>query len=106
MIIVDHELKKRAAAGNPIRVGMVGAGFMGRGIVNQIVNSVPGMQLVAISNRHAERAERAYQDAGLIDVVEVSTIGELQDAILAGKPAVTDDPFLLCDAPAIEAIIE
>ena len=31
---------------------MIGAGFMARGIANQIVNSVPGMRLVAIANRH------------------------------------------------------
>jgi predicted homoserine dehydrogenase-like protein len=29
MIIVDNALKAREAAGNPIRVGMIGAGFMG-----------------------------------------------------------------------------
>ncbi len=30
MIIVDRALQSRAAAGNPIKVGMIGAGFMGR----------------------------------------------------------------------------
>ena len=30
MIIVDHALKNAGAAGKPIRVGMIGAGFMGR----------------------------------------------------------------------------
>ena len=39
MIIVDRALQARAAAGNPIKVGMIGAGFMGRGIANQIINS-------------------------------------------------------------------
>src|SRR4030066_351622 len=31
MVVVDNALKKREAEGNPIRVGMVGAGFMARG---------------------------------------------------------------------------
>jgi len=31
MIIVDRALKKREEEGKPIRVGMIGAGFMGRG---------------------------------------------------------------------------
>jgi predicted homoserine dehydrogenase-like protein len=30
MMILDTALKKRAAEGNPIRVGMVGVGFIGR----------------------------------------------------------------------------
>jgi predicted homoserine dehydrogenase-like protein len=38
MIIVDKALQARAEAGNPIKVAMIGAGFMGRGIANQIVN--------------------------------------------------------------------
>ena len=42
MIIVDRALAAREAEGRPIRVGMVGAGFMGRGLANQIVNSRPG----------------------------------------------------------------
>jgi predicted homoserine dehydrogenase-like protein len=51
MIILDKALEKRAAEGRPIRVGMIGAGAMGRGCANQIVNAVPGMDLVAIANR-------------------------------------------------------
>ena len=46
-----HGACARAGQGHPIRVGMVGAGFMGQGLANQIVNSVPGMRLVGISNR-------------------------------------------------------
>jgi hypothetical protein len=41
MILVDTALQKREDAGQPIRVGMVGAGFMGRGIALQILGSVP-----------------------------------------------------------------
>ncbi|MBE9190990.1 Gfo/Idh/MocA family oxidoreductase, partial [Gloeocapsopsis crepidinum LEGE 06123] len=65
MIIVDTALKARAEAGKPIRVGMIGSGFMGRGIANQIINSVPGMELVAIANRNVAKAQRAYNEAGI-----------------------------------------
>ena len=51
MIIVDNALKARAEQGKPIRVGMLGAGFMGQGLTNMLVNSVPGMKLVAIYSR-------------------------------------------------------
>ena len=36
MIILDNALKAREAEGRPIRVGMVGAGFRGQGLTNQI----------------------------------------------------------------------
>ena len=56
MIIVDKALQAREAEGRPIRVGIVGAGFMARGLSNQIINSVPGMRVVAIYNRNIQRA--------------------------------------------------
>ncbi len=64
MIIVDTALKAREAEGQPIRVGMVGAGFMGQGLTNQIVNSVPGMRVAAISNRQPERAVEVFRYVG------------------------------------------
>lgn len=106
MIIVDSALRKRAEQGNPIRVGMVGAGFMGRGVALNILNHVPGMDIVAISNRHIEGAERAYREAGVNDAARVSTVSALEDQIHRGKRAVTDDARLLCQADGIDAILE
>ncbi|MEH2464451.1 NAD(P)H-dependent oxidoreductase [Nostoc sp.] len=106
MIIIDRALQARAAAGNPIKVGMIGAGFMGRGIANQIINSVPGMELVAISNRQIDAAKQAYSEAGIEDIQVVATVSELEDAIAKGKYAVTEDAKLMCRAEGIEAIIE
>ncbi|MBA2380348.1 MAG: Gfo/Idh/MocA family oxidoreductase [Blastocatellia bacterium] len=106
MIIVDTALERREAEGNPIRVGMIGSGFMGRGIALQIINKVPGMRLVAISNRNIEGARRAYAEAGIADVDTVETTTELENAVRAGRPAVTDDPNVVCEAEGIDAIIE
>ncbi|MDZ8259331.1 NAD(P)H-dependent oxidoreductase [Nostoc sp. ChiQUE01b] len=106
MIIIDRALQARAAAGNPIKVGMIGAGFMGRGIANQIVNSVPGMELVAISNRQIGAAKQAYSEAGIEDIQVVATVSELEDAIANNKYAVTEDAKLLCRAEGIDALIE
>ncbi|MEH2072451.1 MAG: Gfo/Idh/MocA family oxidoreductase [Nostoc sp.] len=106
MIIIDRALQARAAAGNPIKVGMIGAGFMGRGIANQIVNSVPGIKLVAIFNRQIDAAKQAYSEAGIEDIQVVATVGELEDAIAKGKYAVTEDAKLLCRAESIDALIE
>jgi predicted homoserine dehydrogenase-like protein len=106
MIIVDNALKARAEAGNPVKVAMIGAGFMGRGIANQILNSVPGMKLVAISNRSLDVAKRAYAEAGAEDVKVVDTVSELEDAIAQEQYAVTEDAMLLCKASGIDALIE
>jgi len=106
MIIVDSALKARAEANNPVRVGMIGPGFMGRGIANQIINSAPGIDLVAISSRQLENAKRAYLEADIDSVRTVTTVNDLEDAITQGKPAITEDPFLLCRAENIDVLIE
>jgi len=108
VIIVDTALRQREAEGNPVRVGMIGAGFMARGIANSILNSIPGMRLVAIANRTVDTAIRAYTEAGAdaddVDVAE--TAGELQDAIRGGRYVVTSDPFLVAEAEGIEVLLE
>lgn len=106
MIIVDEALRQAEAEGRPVRVAMVGSGFMGRGIVNQIVNSTPGMRLVAIANRTVDRARDAYVTAGAGEPVVVATVDELEAAIATGTPAITEDPTLLCDSGSVDAIIE
>ncbi len=65
VILVDRALEQRQREGRPVRVAMVGAGFMGRGVAAQIIRSTPGMELVAVSNRHLAGAERAYREAGV-----------------------------------------
>lgn len=108
MIIVDRALEQREAAGNPIRVGMIGAGFMARGIVNQILHSTKGMKLAAISNRTLDKAAEAYKYAGVADedIRRVSSVAELEAAVSDGEYAVTDDAMLLCEAGNIDALIE
>ncbi len=106
MIIVDKALQARAALGKPVKVAMIGAGFMGRGIANQIINSVPGMELVAISNRHIDSAKRAYSEAGIEDIQVISSVVDLEDALIKGKYAITEDAMFVCEADGIDAIIE
>jgi len=106
MIIVDTALKKRLAAGNPVRVAMVGAGYMARGIALQILRSMPGLRLVAIANRTPEKAEAAYRDCGVSEVRRVSTVAELEAAMAANQYAVTDDADVVCRAAGVEAVIE
>lgn len=106
MIIVDTALKARQEAGNPIRVGLLGAGFMGQGLTNQILNSVPGMEVVAIYNRTADRALKVFHYAGRPDAVAVETPSQLETAIRADTPAATDDPLLLSRSPQIDVLVD
>ncbi|PPK93448.1 putative homoserine dehydrogenase-like protein [Kineococcus xinjiangensis] len=106
MIIVDRALQQRQAEGRPIRVALVGAGFMGRGFVNQVVNSVPGMELVAIANRTVSKARDAYEQAGVTGVVEADDAAAVDRAIAAGRPVVSGSYEAVVDAEQIDAVVE
>jgi predicted homoserine dehydrogenase-like protein len=106
MIIVDTALEKRHKEGNPVRVGLVGAGFIGQAVAFQIENHIRGMKVAAISNRTISKAMDAYDNAGIDDVGTVSTTGQLEEALAEGRSAVTEDYSILCKAEGIDAIIE
>jgi predicted homoserine dehydrogenase-like protein len=106
VIIVDTALKAREAQGKPIRVGMVGAGFMGQGLTNQIVNSVPGMRMAAIYNRTPERALGVYRYAGCENAVTAGTQADLDDAVRAGVPVVAEDPLGISRSPEIDVLVD
>jgi predicted homoserine dehydrogenase-like protein len=106
MIIIDTALEARAAAGRPIRVAMLGAGFMGQALTNRIMNTVPGMRMVAVQSRRADRARQAYGHAGYQDVDIAGTQGQLEDSIRAGRPVVTEDPMLLARSAEIDVLLD
>ena len=68
MIILDTALKKRQQENRPIQVGLIGAGFMGRGIALQILLAMPGMRLAGVVNRTIHEAERAYRQGILVGI--------------------------------------
>jgi predicted homoserine dehydrogenase-like protein len=106
MIIVDNALRARAEAGKPIRVGILGSGFMCQGLTNTITNDIPGMQVVAIYGRKIERAKHVFNYSGLEDVVTVTTQDQIEDAIRRNKPAITEDAYLLARSPQIDCIVD
>lgn len=106
MIIVDTALARRAAQGKPVRVGLVGGGYMARCIALQLVSAVKGMRLVAIANRTAGKAERAYRDAGVTDITRCGSRMQIEQAVAEGRTVVTDDALALCAADGIDAVIE
>jgi predicted homoserine dehydrogenase-like protein len=106
VILVDRALQQRQRDGNPVRVALVGAGFMGRGFVNQVVNSVPGMEIVAIANRTRANAERAYREAGVAEWEIVDDAQGVAKAIARGVPAITADYAAATTADGVDAVVE
>ena len=106
MIIVDTALARRAAEHNPVRVALVGGGYIARTIALQLLTSVKGMRLVAIANRSIDKAAQAYRNAGLNEFTPVRSAAELQRAIETHHYAITDNYEAVCQAGAVDVVIE
>ncbi len=106
MMSVDTTLQQREAKGDPIRVGMVGAGATGRAIALQLGTPVPGMRLVAIANRTPAHAERAFREAGVQEWKRAGSARDAEAAIARGLPVVADDPSVLTGCDAIDILLE
>ena len=93
LVIVDNALRRPARPkGRPVRVGLIGAGFMARGLTNRIVNATwhaAGGDLQSATSRARWSLPLRRRDARGLDP------GGLEDAIGAGHPVVTDDATLL-----------
>jgi predicted homoserine dehydrogenase-like protein len=103
---IDTALQERESRGEPIRVGMVGAGSTARAIALQLGTPVAGMRLVAIANRTPEHAERVYREAGLTGWSRVESALAAEAAISRGIPVLTEDPSALTGCNAIEVLVE
>jgi len=103
---VDTALLERETLGRPIRVGMIGAGATGRAIALQLATPVPGMRLVAISNRTPGNGERAFREAGITEWRRVDSARAADAAITQGMPVLTDDPSVLTGCDSIDIIVE
>ncbi len=95
------ELCELERMGERIQVGLVGAGFMGRGIV-EAVQSCPGMEVAAVSDIDVERARAAFEGTDDVSAVEVKTLEEAAKA----RRIVTTSPRIIAQLESIDMVLE
>lgn len=106
MIILDTKLDERQKNNNPIKVGFIGAGVMAKAILNLIERNIPGMKVVAISNRTPDKAKSIYALAGIDKVKFVDSVPDLDQAIASDTRAITDNYSLLCQSHGIDVLVD
>jgi len=88
----------------PIRVGIVGMGAMGRGLLYQI-SVTPGFTCVAVNDKVEGRAEECAAMLGM--ACSYSLNGSRIDQIAgSGKLAITDNPLEIAECECIDIFIE
>lgn len=101
-------LAQRAAENRPIRVGIIGTGKFGGGVVAQL-SQMRGMEVSVIAELSVERARHAYTVAGRLpeDALRVAgSVGELHDTITSGKRAIVEDGMLLVQCDLVDVVVE
>lgn len=105
-MMIDTALQKREALGQPIRVGMIGAGASARAIALQLGTPAPGIRLVAIANRTIENAERAFREAGVAAWKYADSAQQADEAIAKGIAVIANDPSVLTSCELIDIVAE
>ena len=100
-------LEQCAAEEEPIRVGIIGAGKFGAGVVAQL-SQMQGIEASLIADLDLDRARYAYTASSVAedDIREVSSTGEAEQAILEGRPAVTQDGLMLTECDLVDVVVE
>ncbi len=108
MIIVDTALKARAKEGKPIRVGLLGAGFMGQGARQSDRRTACAGMRLAGDLQQATRAgrRRCTRTPARVTPVEADTQSALDQASEHGKPVVTCDALLLARSEHIDVLVD
>lgn len=98
-------LARQAELGRPVRVGVVGAGQMGSGLVASI-QKAPGMAVAAVADIVLDKATSALHNAGRDDVVIADTdLGAAAEAIAKGKSTVISDGLKMPELP-VDIVVE
>ncbi len=100
---LSFQLRERAAAGKPVRIGQIGAGKFGTMFLSQC-RVTTGMHLVGLADLMPARAKERL--VGVQWPEEQIAATSLGDALKTGRTHVGDNAMALIEHPEIEVIIE
>ncbi|MFW5758919.1 MAG: NAD(P)H-dependent oxidoreductase, partial [Bacteroidota bacterium] len=99
-------LKQREMSKHPIKVGLIGCGEMGKGILNQINFFTPGIKLLIIYNRTLEKSVKACYELGIKNYKIDKDVESAEKNLEKGKIILTDRLELLFELTQIDVLIE
>ena len=103
----NTQLAQRAADNNPIRVGIIGAGKFGAGLVAQL-SQMQGIVASAIADIDLAHATNAYTASNIPPdaILRVEDTNTLNDTIRSWKRAITVDGLHIIQSDLIDVVVE
>lgn len=107
MLRMNRKLEKLSMQDKSIKVAIIGAGKMGKGLVNQMTR-IKGMIPSLVINRNIEKAINALQSAGICkeDIVVSNSISEINYAIEKGKYVAAEYMDVASKINDIQAVVD
>ncbi|MBM3703160.1 MAG: NAD(P)-dependent oxidoreductase [Actinobacteria bacterium] len=106
MYEIDSKLDELEKRGNPIKVGLIGAGQMGSEIITQL-EKVKGIRIVSVVDISLEKALAGYKYLKKdVEIVKTNNLKEAEKAIGSGKKIASTNYKLATSLPQIEVVIE
>lgn len=107
MIGINNKLQELEENNKNIKVALVGAGLMGKGMVSQMT-LVKGITPSLVIDRTLNKAIEAYTCAGISrdDIVIANTIGDINVAMENNKYIVADNIDLIAKGNLVEVVID
>ena len=103
-----EKLQAYQEEGKTIRVGAVGAGWMGGGFA-AAVRHVPGMEISVLADEDVELARSVLMEFGGVDadnIIETDSADTAAAAVLSGKRVVTGDGKLAAKVGPVDIITD
>ena len=98
-------LERRSALGRDVRIGLVGAGQMGRGFIEQ-AHRIEGMEVVAVADLQPGLAETSLRNVGVEEIVQGGEdIDRLAQAVDEGHHVTVVDAAQLTALP-VDIVID
>jgi len=108
MATLKERLIERENKEGSFRIGLVGAGQMGTGLISQI-EKMHGLKVMAVADVLATQAMDAYKEAG-VDPATVhwmeEDLAKADELIMSGQRVVTHSSEFLINIPGLDAIVE
>lgn len=106
-LVMNKKLNQMAKENKPIKVAIVGAGKMGKGLINQM-SRINGMEPSLVINRNGEKGIKALISAGIPreEIVFTNSLKEIDFQLEKGKYVVTEYMDLAAKANGIQAVVD
>lgn len=107
MLGINRKLANLEKSNSYIKVGLVGAGQMGRGMISQI-ESMKGMRVVITADLAIDNVKNAYENAGIdsANIVETDELEKAHAAVSQDKVIATKDSKLVTTLSEVDVVVD